>query len=81
MGCTEQGIVFNVPIHTNMAIEKPTAPMAYPSVGSIKGDVSAIAAGVGGLVVGAVAGAGYVASRKLTVQVRKAEGEEKEKAP
>ena len=28
------------------------------------------------MVVGAVAGAGYVASRKLTVQVRKAEGGE-----
>jgi hydrogenase small subunit len=81
VGCTEQGIVFNVPIHTNLPIDKPTAPMAYPTVSATKGEVSVISAGVGGLVVGAVAGAGYVASRKLTVQVRRAEGEEKEKAP
>jgi hypothetical protein len=32
-------------------------------------------------VVGAAAGASFVASRKLTVQVRKAEGEEQEKKP
>lgn len=77
IGCTEQGIAFNVPIHENMPIANPTAPMAYPNVGGGKGEVSAMAAGLGGLVVGAAAGAGYVASRKLTVQVRKAEGEEK----
>jgi hydrogenase small subunit len=81
IGCTEQGIVFNVPIHQNMNIDKPTAPMAYPSVGGAKGEVGAIAAGLGGLVVGAVAGASYVASRKLTVQVQKAEGAEQEKKP
>ncbi len=81
IGCTEQEIVFNVPIHTNLPIERPTAPMAYPTVSATKGEVSAIAAGLGGAVLGAVAGAGYVASRKLTVQVRKAEGEEKEKTP
>jgi hydrogenase small subunit len=81
VGCTEQGIVFEVPIHTNLPLEKPTAPMAYPSITSSLGEVSAMAAGVGGLVVGAVSGASYVASRKLTVQVKRAEGDEKEKAP
>jgi hydrogenase small subunit len=81
IGCTEQGIVFNVPIHTNLPIERPTAPMAYPSVGAPKGDIGALAAGFGGVVLGAVAGAGYMASRKLTVQVQKAEGGEQEKKP
>jgi hydrogenase small subunit len=83
VGCTEKDIVFNVPIHTNLPIDKPTAPMAYPTIGSTKGQVSALAAGIGGAIVCAAAGAGYVASRKLTVQVKKAEGEEKgkEKAP
>jgi hydrogenase small subunit len=81
VGCTEQGIVFEVPIHTNLPIDKPTAPMAYPTIASNQGEVSAMAAGLGGLVVGGVAGASYVASRKLTVQVKRAEGEEKEKAP
>jgi hydrogenase small subunit len=81
IGCTEQGIVFNVPVHQNMPIDKPTAPMAYPTVGAAKGEVGAIAAGVAGLVVGAAAGASYIASRKLTVQVQKAEGVEKETKP
>jgi len=81
IGCTEQGIVFNVPINQNLPIDRPTAPMAYPTIGSNQGQVGAMAAGLGGLVLGAVAGAGYVASRKLTVQVRRAEGEAPEKKP
>jgi len=64
-----------------MNIDKPTAPMAYPVVGGAKGEVGAIAAGLAGLVVGGAVGASYVASRKLTVQVQKAEGVEKEKKP
>ncbi len=66
VGCTEQGIAFNVPIYTNMPIEKPTAPMAYPGVGPAQGGVSAVAAGVAGLAVGAAIGAGFVASKKLS---------------
>lgn len=81
VGCTEQDIAFNVPIHQNLPIDKPTAPMAYPNVGGGKGEVGAIAAGLGGLVIGATAGASYLASRKLTVQVQKAEGVDKEKKP
>ena len=68
IGCTEQGIAFNVPIHTNMPIEKPTAPMAYPAINPEHGVVSAspVAVGVGGAIIGALAGAGVVASRKLS---------------
>ncbi len=65
VGCTEQEIAFRVPLHTTIAIEKPTAPMAYPGVAPAQGTVSAVAAGVAGLVVGAAAGAGFFASRKL----------------
>jgi hydrogenase small subunit len=68
VGCTEQGIVFTVPIHQNLAIEKPTAPMAYPGIAEPQGGVDPVAAGVAGVVVGAVAGAGLVASRKLSRQ-------------
>ena len=32
VGCTEQGVAFTVPIHQNLPIERPTAPMAYPAV-------------------------------------------------
>ncbi|MCM2332752.1 MAG: hydrogenase small subunit [Anaeromyxobacteraceae bacterium] len=66
VGCTEEGIVFNVPIYNNMPIEKPTAPMAYPGTAPAQGGVSAVAAGVAGLAVGAAIGAGFVASKKLS---------------
>ena len=66
IGCTEQEIAFRVPIHTTVPIQKPTAPMAYPGVAPEQGQVSAIAAGVAGLVVGAAAGAGWLASKKLS---------------
>jgi len=67
IGCTEQGIAFNIPIHQNMPIDKPTAPMAYPGVAPQQGEKSLIAVGLAGLVVGAAAGAGFVASKKLAV--------------
>jgi hydrogenase small subunit len=68
IGCTEQGIAFNVPIHTNMPIDKPTAPMAYPAINPEHGVVNAspVAVGVGGAIIGALAGAGVMASRKLS---------------
>lgn len=65
VGCTEQGIAFEIPLHATVPIEKPTGPMAYPGLAPERGHVSAIAAGVAGLVVGAAASAGYVTSRKL----------------
>jgi hydrogenase small subunit len=66
VGCTEQGIAFHVPLHANLPIEKPTAPMAYPGVGAPQGGVGAVAAGVAGLAVGAAVGAAVVASKKLS---------------
>jgi len=70
IGCTEEGIVFNVPIYKNLDIEKPTAPMAYPGINPSHSVVSSgsVAVGVGGVIVGALVGAGVVASRKLSDQ-------------
>ncbi len=65
VGCTEQGIAFTVPLHTTVPIDKPTAPMAYPGISTPRGHVSAVATGVAGVVLGAAAGAGYAASRRL----------------
>jgi hydrogenase small subunit len=79
IGCTEQGIVFNVPIHTNLPLEKPTAPMAYPGIKPTQGNAGVIAAGVAGLVVGAAAGASYIASRKLAVKHDDTAEQKKEK--
>jgi hydrogenase small subunit len=65
VGCSEQGVGFAVPLHENLPIAKPTAPMAYPGTAEPQGSASAVAAGVAGLAVGAIAGAGFVASKKL----------------
>jgi hydrogenase small subunit len=65
VGCTEQEIAFRVPLHTTVEIEKPTGPMAYPGIAPPRGKVSAIAAGLAGVVIGGAAAAAYVGSRKL----------------
>jgi len=77
VGCTEQGIVFNVPINQNLPIEKPTAPMAYPGIQPEHGVVgsSPVAVGLGSAVVGALVGAGVMASKKMAA-ADKAEGKE-----
>jgi hydrogenase small subunit len=78
LGCTEQGIAFEVPIRQNLPIELPTAPMAYPAIHPEHGVVgrSAVAVGVGSAVVGAVVGAGVVMTRKLTRDAEEERGEE-----
>jgi hydrogenase small subunit len=78
VGCTEQGIGFNVPIHVNLPVQQPTAPMAYPAVHPEHGVVgnSPVAVGVGGAIVGALVGAGVVASKKLSAGSEKDEGKE-----
>ncbi len=72
VGCTEQGVVFNVPNNQNLPIENPTAPMAYPGInpdhGVLGGAKGALAIGLGSAVIGAVAGAGYAATKKLTAE-------------
>ena len=80
VGCTEQGIGFNVPIYTNLPIEKPTAPMAYPAVhpdhNVLGRGNGAIAIGVGSAIAGAVVGAGVMATRKLSSETEKDQGKE-----
>jgi hydrogenase small subunit len=75
VGCTEQGIGFNVPISLNLPIDRPTAPMAYPAINPEHGVVSAspVAVGVGGAILGALVGAGVVASKKLSAEDSKKE--------
>jgi hydrogenase small subunit len=90
VGCTEEGLMFGKPLegqsntiamHTNLPVEKPTAPMAYPAIQpdhSILGQNGAwpVAVGVGSAVVGAIAGASYMATKKLTAESEKGEGKE-----
>lgn len=64
-GCTEQGIAFNLPLHQTIEIKRATPPDTYTPVGAAQGFVSPVATGLAGLVGGALAGAGYMASKKL----------------
>ena len=65
VGCTEQNVVFNIPIHDTVDIERPTPPDTYPPIAAEQGGVGPVVTGVGGLIAGAVAGGAYMASKKL----------------
>lgn len=68
VGCTEQKLLWRVPIHTTVEIERPTPPDVYPSLKAPSGHAGAIATGVAGLVGGALLGAGYMASKQLKAE-------------
>ena len=65
VGCTEQQLAFQVPIHTTVDIERPTPPDTYPAIAEDHGGPGPVATGVGGAVVGAALGAALAYSRKL----------------
>jgi hydrogenase small subunit len=66
IGCTEQDIAFRVPIFDTIPTLTVTPPGGYPGVGAAqKGGATAAAAGVAGLILGALGGGALVASRKL----------------
>lgn len=65
VGCTEQALAFQVPIHDTVDIERPTPPDTYPPIHAEHGGVSPAATAVGGAVVGAVVGAALVKSKQL----------------
>ena len=66
-GCTEEGIGFEKPLHSTAEIVRPTPPDTYPPIEGEPGAVSAVASGLAGAIVGAIAGGAMVASRKLEV--------------
>jgi hydrogenase small subunit len=65
IGCTEQKVLWRVPMHTTVDIERPTPPDTYPPIHAEQGKVSPLATGIGGAVVGAVAGAAWMAAKKI----------------
>ena len=65
-GCTEAGIGFTMPAFQTVAIRRPTPPDTYPPIEAEQGSISPAATALAGVIGGAVAGAGYVASRKLS---------------
>ncbi|MGE5235379.1 MAG: hydrogenase small subunit [Acidobacteriota bacterium] len=65
IGCTEQAMLWQVPTHTTVQIDHPTPPDTYPPIHAEQGHVGAVAAGVAGLVGGALIGGGFMAAKKL----------------
>jgi len=64
-GCTEQAVLWQKPLHSLATIDRPVPPDTYAPIHADRGGVGAVATGVGGLALGALLGAGYVASKKL----------------
>jgi hydrogenase small subunit len=74
-GCTEQRLAFRVALHDTVDIERPANPDTYPPIGAPAGKVGAVATGLGGLIGGAVLGAGWAASKKLDAGAGEEKGE------
>ncbi len=67
-GCTEQKIGFRVPLHDTVEVERPTAPPAFAAIKADHSVVTPAVVGVAGLIVGGMAGASYVASKKISAE-------------
>ncbi len=65
VGCTEQATMFRIPMFTTVEPEHVTPPDGYPPIKAPQGAVSAVAAGLAGLVGGALVGGGWVAAKKV----------------
>ena len=71
IGCTEKSIAFRVPMFKVVQIHtRATPPETYPPINAPQGIISPLATGLVGLGTGALAGAGYVASRKFSTKPR-----------
>jgi len=66
VGCTEQRLLWRVPIHTTVEIGRPVPPDTYAPIHGQQGRVSPVATGLAGLVGGALLGAGYALSKKVS---------------
>ena len=67
IGCTEKSIAFRVPMFQVVQIHTTAEPPStYAPIIAPQGKVSPMATGLVGLAAGALAGAGYVASRKFS---------------
>lgn len=65
VGCTEEKIAFQIPIHQTVPIDRPTAPDTYPRIHEPQGSISPVATAVAGVVGGILIGGGYAVSKKI----------------
>src|SRR5271157_856396 len=69
IGCTEKSIAFRVPMFKVVQLHTPANPPdTYAPINAPQGTISPLATGLAGLAVGALAGAGYVASRMFSTK-------------
>lgn len=71
VGCTEKSQAFTVPMFTTAEIPNPQPSWLFPPVNPNRAPVSPMATGIGGLVGGALLGAGVMASRKIAAAAQK----------
>jgi len=78
VGCTEKSQAFTVPMFTTADIPNPQPSWLFPPVNPDRAPVSPMATGIGGLVGGALLGAGLVASRKIAAAAKTKQDDKEE---
>ena len=64
-GCTEKAVGYTVALAETAPIVRPFGPDTYPGIHAEREGIDPVSVGVAGVIAGAVAGAGYMASRKF----------------
>ena len=77
VGCTEKSQAFTVPMFTTADIPNPQPSWLFPPVNPDRAPMSPMATGIGGLVGGALLGAGIMVSKKITAAAKEESKEEK----
>lgn len=77
-GCTQKEIAFKMPLHQTVEIARPTPPDTYPPITAKQKSVSPEYAGLSGMAIGALVGAGAVAAVKIGNSEDKKAAESKE---
>jgi len=78
VGCTEKSQAFTVPMFTTADIPNPQPSWLFPPVNPNRAPMSPMSTGVGGLVGGALLGAGLMVSKKITSAAKEEKKEEGE---
>ena len=65
IGCTEQSMLWRMPMHATVEIDRPTPPDTYPPIRAEHHVIGPVTAGAAGLAAGAAIGAGIMAAKKL----------------
>jgi len=77
-GCTEQDLLFRVPLFQTIDIERPTPPDTYPPIAAAHTGPSGAAIGFGSALVGLAVGASIATAKKLGKSARPEQGNGKE---